>query len=102
MATDTAARIVDTTVQFRSIEAAQKYARNIKGRVVFFVKIAVTLPTDEDHYFPGSTGLRVSKADFLKVLEDVGRVYVTERGARIVFRIAKSEFSDNTTFVHLR
>lgn len=77
--------------EFTTLEAALKFARNVKN-TRYMVHVHATLPTTENRYFPGSCALTISKKDFLQCVERVWSTVYAEKGARLRLEIMPNEF----------
>lgn len=101
METEMTACVVETTRQFTTVDAACKFVRNCGKGTKFMVFVRAFLPTDENRGFDGSAALVVSRADMLKVIQDVGRTLVDKRGGRIVLRVNYPDELTRATWVSL-
>ena len=78
----------DAKLEFNTVESAQDYITSLRGKVRFQVNVTAFLPTTDGRGFEGSTFVSISKADFLRVLGDMGRTLVNERNAKLVLRVS--------------
>jgi len=86
---------------FDSVADAQRFVRNLEGRPRFQVRINCFLPTEDDRGFEGSTCISISRAEFIKVIGDVGRTFVDKRGAKIRLVVTPTSERCGLSFVYL-
>ena len=93
----------DQELEFSTVADAQRYVRNLKGRVRFTVFVRCFFPTDQQMGFEGSTCIGISRKEFIKVLKDTGSTLVYKRGGRIQLRVkaADPEFFSSLASVTL-
>jgi hypothetical protein len=91
----------DDKLTFDKTENAIRYVKNLDGRVRFQVNVTAFLPTENERGFEGSTFITISRATFQKVIADMGRTLVDDRGAKIVLRVTASTGYGGLSFVSL-
>lgn len=78
----------------------QARKRNSGKKIIYYVPVRFSLPTEDDKAFPGYTCLQVTRKQFLHVIKDQGTILVDQRGGKIVIT-EDNKTSDSLTFISL-
>ena len=84
---DTAPTDTREVHEFASVAEAKAFVRRVQRPSLFLVHVQCWLPTEAGRGFEGSTALAVTRSKFAEILEEVARVLVDQRGARIRLRV---------------
>lgn len=89
----------DKTLQL-SVDEALKLVRNADGKVKFGVHVRVWLPTTEERGFDSGSGLTVSKAEMLKIIESAARGFEA-RGAKVELKLQAPRYKGSHAWIWL-